>query len=183
MKRIYLDNQTATRASEGVIKGMIPFYREYFADVMSPYTPAQEQIPFIEKAYASLYKLLGAKKEDTIAFCSSGAEAVNQVVLAAYLDITRKSGKNHFVTSKIDEAPVIMAMHRLEPLGTLVKFADVEKSGAVSKKTIQEAITPRTALISLSWANGLTGVINPVQEIAAVCKERGILQRYCYIQL
>lgn len=129
----------------------------------------------IEEAYSALYNLVEAKKEDHFIFTSSGAEGVNHAVFAAYLDITRKTGKNHFVSGSLDEAPSIMAMSRLSEFGCVYEMAPANRQGVVTVQAVAETLTPRTAMVSLSWANGLTGVIQPVAEIAELCRERGIL--------
>lgn len=128
-----------------------------------------------EEAYASIYALLEAKKGDHFIFTSSGAEGVNHAVFAAYLDITRKMGKNHFICGSLDEAPAILSMSRLRELGCVHELAPANREGCISAQAVAETLTPRTAMVSLSWANGLTGVIQPVAEIAKVCKERGVL--------
>lgn len=175
MKRIYLDNQTTARPSQAVVKEMTPFFRERWGTIAAPHSLGQELFPAMEASLNALYKLLGAKDEDTILFTSSGAESVNHLIWSTYYDVTRHTGKNQFITSQIDEAPTIMSMGKLEELGCVIKLVDVNREGQASAKVIMEAITPRTALVSLSWANGMTGVIQPVNEIAAVCKSRGIL--------
>lgn len=129
----------------------------------------------LEEAYSALYHLVEAKKEDHFILTSSGAESVNHAIFAAYLDISRKTGKNHFVCTAIDEAPAIMAMNRLSELGCLYEMAPANHEGMVTAQTLAETLTPRTAMVSVSWANGLTGVIQPVAEMAQVCRERGIL--------
>ena len=129
----------------------------------------------MREAYAALYALVEAKKADHFIFTSSGAEAVNHAVFAAYLDITRKTGKNHFVCGSIDEAPAIMSMSRCHELGCVHEMAPANREGVVTAKAVAEALTPRTAMVSISWANGLTGVVQPVAEIAEVCRERGVL--------
>ncbi len=138
-----------------------------------PSTPLQQRA--IREAYLSLYAFCGASKEDHLIFTSSGAEAVNHVIWATYVDVTRKTGKNQFLCSNLDEAPTIMAMSRLQECGCLFHMVPSTPYGYVTAKEVAEKITPRTALLSLSWANGLTGVIQPVAEIAELCHERGIL--------
>jgi cysteine desulfurase len=83
-------------------------------------------------------------------------------------------GKNQFITAATDEAPAIMSIGRLEQFSCLGKMAPVNPQGQVTAHAIAETLTPRTALVSLSWANGLTGVINPIEEIAALCNDRGV---------
>ncbi len=172
---IYLDNATVTRPSEQVVSRMIPFFTEDWGSPSSPHRMGQRLWPAMEEAYRSLYALLGASEQDTILFTSSGTEAINQVLQSVFFDVTRATGKNHFVTSAIDEAPAILTLGHLEQLGAVSKAAAVTKSGHVTSELIGDALTPRTALVSLSWANALTGVVNPVAEIAALCKQRGIL--------
>lgn len=141
---------------------------------MSPHQMGQELFPAIDESYKAIYKLLGAKDEDTVVFTSSGAEAVNQAILSAYFDITKSTGRNQLITSSIDEAPAIMSVGRLEKLGCVGQMAEANEKGQITAEKLAESITPRTALVSLSWANGLTGVINPIAEISDLCKERGI---------
>ncbi len=171
---VYLDNSLTTRPSTETIGKMMPFFTHYWGHPSAPHTKGQELYAAIEESYRAIYTLLGAHEKDQFVFTSSGAEAINHVIQTAYYDITRPSGKNHYLTSSADEAPAIMAMGRLEQLNCVSKMIPVDREGKVTIANLSEVITPRTALISLSWANGLTGVIQPVAEIAALCQERGI---------
>lgn len=171
---IYLDNSATTLPSAQAVAKMLQFYSDRWGSPMSPHTKGQELFPVIEESYRSIYQLLGARESDNFVFTSSGAESVNQVILSGYFDITKQTGKNHFLTSTIDEASAIMSIGRLEKLDCVGRMIDADKKGHVTAQTIADSITPRTALISLSWANGLTGVINPIAEISDLCKERGI---------
>jgi cysteine desulfurase len=171
---IYLDNSMTTKPSTLSVSKMLQFYSDRWGSPMAPHLKGQELFPDIEESYRSIYRLLGAKDDDNFVFTSSGAEAVNQVILSGYLDITKQTGRNQFVTSTIDEAPAIMSIGRLEKFDCVGRMVDADKKGHVTAQAIIESITPRTAMISLSWANGLTGVINPIAEISDICKERGI---------
>ncbi len=175
MPAIHLDHNTTTRPSAAAVLGMQPFFRDMWGCPTASHKPSQDLLTHMEKSYRSIYALLGAKPDDQFVFTSSGAEAVNHVINSVYRDVTTQSGKNHFITSNIDEAPTIMAIGQLENLGCSGKMAEVNKDGVVTAHAIADAITPRTALVSLSWANGLTGVVNEVEDIAALCKHRGIL--------
>jgi cysteine desulfurase len=172
---IYLDNSMTTRPSEKSISKMLPFYTDKWGSTSSPHQMGQELFPAMEKSLQSIYALIGAKETSDFVFTSSGAEAVNQVILTCFLEVTRSTGKNQFITSTIDEAPTLMSIHRLEQLDCVGKYAKVNSHGVVTAESIADVITPRTALVSLSWANCLTGVINPMAEIAALCQSRGIL--------
>lgn len=171
---IYLDNNTTTHPSEKAVAKMVPFLTERWGVPSVPHLMGQQLLPAIEDALKGVYALIGAKESDDVIFTSSSAEGVNQVVLSTYFDVTVHTGKNQFITSVIDEAPAIMAMGRLEHLSCVGKMAAVDKHGRITAEAIAEAMTPRTALVSIGWANGLTGVINPINEIAAICKERGV---------
>lgn len=171
---IYFDHATATRPSEHALGRMLSLLTDQWGSPLSLHRMGQRLHAATEEGYRGLYTLLGASEEATVILTSSGAEAVNQVVQGTFLDVTRQTGKNQFVTSQIDEAPAIMAMGRLEQLGCVSKLAEVSQSGQVTSSTIADALSPRTALVSLSWANGLTGVVQPVAEIAELCRQRGV---------
>lgn len=171
---IYLDNSMTARPSEKAIARMLPFMTEMWGSPAAPHQMGQKLFPAIEENLRAIYKLIGANEHDDFVFTSSGAEAVNQAIFSTYFDVTRSTGKNHFITSHIDEAPALMSINRLQQLGCAGSLVEPNKQGVITAESISEAISPRTALVSLSWANGLTGIINPVKEIAAICAERGI---------
>ncbi|OJU82011.1 MAG: iron-sulfur protein [Chlamydia sp. 32-24] len=172
---IHLDNNTITKPSKKTIKAMMPYLEDKWGLPTSPYKMGQDLIVDLKGLYKKIYNFLGAKEEDTILFTSSGSEAINQVIWSTYLQIALKTGKNQFITSNVDEAAIILGLSRLEQLDCVVKTTKVNEQGYVTAKEVIEAMTPRTALVSLSWGNGLTGVIQPIAEIADICKERGVL--------
>jgi len=172
---IYFDNSMTTRPSASVVSAMMPFYSDKWGTPQAPHRGGEElMLPFAD-SYKAIYGLLGARDIDAFVFTSSAAEAINQVILSTYFDVTLTTGKNQFITSHIDEAPSIMAIGHLERLDCVGKMAFPNKKGQITREILSELITPRTAMISLSWANGLTGVINPIAEIASLCQERDIL--------
>lgn len=172
---IYLDNSFITRPSKETVSEMMPFLSDRWGSSSAPHGFGQKNLLQMEESYRAVYEMLGAEENDLFLFTSSGTEAVNQVIQGVYRDVTLETGKNHFLTSSIDEAPQIMAMHCLEKQGCVSRMIEVNDEGLVTAEAVGDAMTPRTALVSLSWANGLTGVIHPVEEIAKVCKERGVL--------
>jgi len=121
-----------------------------------------------------LFELAGAKKEDLFVFTSSGAEAVTQVLLSLFLEVSRKEGKCHFVTSLLEDAATLHMMKRLEELGCYVKIAPLNSRGEIDVLKLADLLNPRTALISVSMAQGLTGVIQPVEQIAQLAHSKGI---------
>ncbi len=174
MNIIYLDNSSTTRPSDQAVSQMMPYFTDKWGVPSVPHLMGQNLFPAIKESYKAIYDLLGASERDKVIFTSSGAEAVNHAMLSGYFDITQPTGKNQFITSSVDEAPQLMALNRLEQLGCLGTVVQVGPSGRLTKELLGDAIGPRTAMVSLSWANGLTGVIQPVEEISSLCKERGI---------
>ena len=175
MTTIYLDNSTTTRPSDQAVSAMMPYLTQMWGVPSAPHALGQQLYPALEESYRHLYALVGAGVEDTVIFTASGAEAVNTAIFSAYQDVTLTTGKNLFLTSAVDEASAIMSIERLETMACVGKMVEVNAAGVVTVDALGDAITPRTAMVSLSWANGLTGAIQPVEEIAALCRERGIL--------
>jgi cysteine desulfurase len=175
MKRsIYLDNGMTAKPSQEAISQMIPFYSHKWGTPSQPHQMGQELFLPLTESLKRLYHAVGAKEEHQFVFTSSGAEAINQVVFSAYHEITLPTGKNHFITSAIEEAPSLMSISRLEKMGCSATLIKPNQHGIITLQALTEAMTPRTALVSLSWASGLTGVIQPIQELAPLCKKRGV---------
>lgn len=174
-QRIYFDNAMASRPSDRALAKMVSYMTEKWGNPSAPHQVGQELYPAIEENFRAIYRLMGAKDEDSFVLTSSGAEAINQAIFSTYWEVTRTTGKNQYVTSLIEEAPTLMSIERLEQMGCVGKMVKPNEEGRITVELIAEAITPRTAMISLAWANGLTGVVNPINEIAAICKDRAII--------
>jgi cysteine desulfurase len=171
---IYLDNSSTARPSEKAVSAMMPYWTTHWGTPTTPHPKGQELYPALTEYYQMLYACIGAKENDQVILTSSGAEAVNHVIASVYRDVTLATGKNQFLTSKADEASSIMAISHLEPFGCVGKMIEVNGQGIATAQAVADCLSPRTALVSLSWANGLTGVIQPVAEIAELCRQRGV---------
>lgn len=174
MKFVYLDNSTTARPSGEAISKMLTFYSEKWGTPYQPHTLGQETFPPLKEALHSVYQLLGAIDQDTVVITSSSAEAVNQAIFSTFQNTSLMDGKNHFITTLIEEAPMMMSLRRLEALDCAATFLKPNAQGIITAKALTEAVTPRTAMLCLSWANGLTGVVQPIAELAEICKLRGI---------
>jgi cysteine desulfurase len=174
MTPIYLDNSTVAKPSEKSVSAMMPFLTTYWGTPSAPHQKGQELFPFLSDYFKTLYTFLGAHDSDRLVLTSSGAEAVNHAVMSAYRDVTLATGKNQFLASKTDEASSMIAIGRLETLGCVGKTLEVNEKGILTPEVLAHSLTPRTAFLSLSWANGMTGVIQPVHEIAQLCRQRGV---------
>lgn len=170
----YFDNSSVARPSPEALSKMLTFYTEKWGVTTQPHKMGNELIQPLTEALRSIYKLLGATDNDAVIMTSSGAEAINHAILSTYQDVSLTEGRNHFITASTEDAPFLMSFNRLTTFGAATTFLKPDSHGIISAKAIIEAITPRTAMIALSWSNGLTGVIQPIQEIAEICKLRGI---------
>jgi cysteine desulfurase len=174
VKTVYLDNSTVARPSPEAVSKMLSFFSDKWGSLTQPHQKGQELFSDLQQAWQAVYDLLGASRRSTIVLTSSGAEAMNHAILSTYQDVALTQGKNHFITALTDEAPAIMSLNRLEAFGCAATFIKPNAQGLITREMLSEVITPRTALIALSWANGLTGVVQPILEIAELCQMRGI---------
>ena len=131
--------------------------------------------PSAERCKQMIYDLVGAEPKDSFLFTSSGAEAIASVHWTAFMEVARKDGKTHFITCGIEDASCLQSLKRLEDLGCFVKIAPLDKEGKIDLVQLAELISPRTAMISISIAHGLTGIVQPIEEIALMAKDRGVL--------
>lgn len=175
MEEIYLDYQTTTPPRQESLNALFSSLENEWGSTSSFHRLGDRQNLEYRNAISQIYKALSIEKDHDFVFTSSGVEAINHAIFATYLHRTQTSGRNHFVTSQIDEAGIMMSLNRLqEHFNCSFSMTPVDQNGMLSVKAIAEAITPRTALVCISWACGLTGVIHPIEEIASLCYERGI---------
>lgn len=172
---IYLDHHSATRPCAAALERMTPYFQEHWGASFAPHRMGQELIAVAQGRYPIIYDLVGAQKNDRFVFTSSGAEALNQVFWSIFFEKGRKEGKTHILISAIEEAPTMQMAKRLEELGCTIKVVPVNEAGQIDLEQLRQLINPRTALISVTMANGLTGVIQPVDEIVQIAKEKNVL--------
>jgi cysteine desulfurase len=168
---IYLDNNATTSVAPEVIEAMLPFFTEYWGNASSAYTFGHQLGKEIERSRESLAKLINADPREII-FTSCGTESNNTAIQSA---LTTNPGKRHVVTTAVEHSSVLNHGKHLQKLGCEVTFLGVERDGSLDLHLLQEAIRPDTAIVSIMWANNETGVLFPVEEIAAICQSRGVL--------
>ncbi len=172
---IYLDHHSATRPCSAAIERMAPYLQEHWGASFAPHRFGQELAADCADAYRTIGDFFGSGEKDRFVFTSSGAEAVNQVLWSVFLEVSRKEGKCHFTASCLEDAPTMQSLKRLEELGSYVKIAPVNGQGQIDVAELAKQINPRTALISVTAAQGLTGVIQPIEEIVHLAKEKKVL--------
>lgn len=172
--RIYLDNHTATKPCKEAVDILHFMNREKWASITSPHQMGQELYPHVDSSIEDLYVLLGAP--DTYSFCltSGTQENLSQILFSHYIDVVRETGKNQFLTLETEDVFSFSALRRLETLGCSYKMMPLDENGHLTPSTLESFLKPRTSLLTMSWASSLTGVIQPLEEITAFCKEKEI---------
>jgi cysteine desulfurase len=172
MKSAYLDHTSATPVKKEVMEAMIPYFMERFANPSNVYDIGSEAKLAVEQSRASVAGLIGAKDQEII-FTSSGAEANNLAIKG--IALARKKQGNHIVVSSIEHHSVLNSARFLERLDYEVTFLPVDEYGLVSPENLTKVIRPETILVSIMHANNEIGTIEPISEMGAICKDRGII--------
>ena len=171
-KFIYLDNAATTRPYPEVIQAMIKFSEEKFYNPSSLYSLAMEVRREIEAARIKIAKTLNCSQEE-ILFTSGGTEA-NNWAIKGILQKYKSKGR-HIITSTIEHHSVLNLCHYLAKKGWDVTFLPVDKYGLVNVNAVKEAIRDDTALVTIMFANNEIGTIEPIKDIASICRERGVV--------
>ena len=145
-------------------------YLDHENGVDSVETPYAKGVKHPER----LRELLGLAPDDTLSLTGSGAEAITEVFYSQYLDHIYQSGKTHFIATTTEEATVQLLLKRFEKLGCTYTLIKPNEKGQVTAEMIAAAVNPRTSLVSMSWANPLTGVVHPIWEISEMLSARGV---------
>ena len=168
---IYLDNNATTPIDPRVQKKMTEFLKEHFGNPSSLYPIGRAVKEIVTEARDTIAGALGAKRTE-IFFTGSGTEADN-FAIRGVMDAMPE--KNEFITSTIEHPAVIETANYLERKGVHVTLIPVDPTGMVDLDSLQKAISPKTALISLMHANNELGTIQPIQEVVKMAKEAGVL--------
>ena len=171
MNRIYLDHAATTPMRREVIEAMQPYLNQYFGNPSSLHHFGKEAASAINDAREKTAHMLGARPDEVV-FVSGGTESDNLAVLGvAYAN--RDRGK-HIITTQIEHYAVLEPCRFLEREGWRVTYLPVDRSGMVDPEDVREAMTDETVLISVMHANNEIGTIQPLNEIGAIAKERGV---------
>jgi len=169
---IYFDNHATTQVDPRVVQAMLPYFTEKFGNAASrnhPFGWAGEEA--VENARAQVASLIGATPKEII--FTSGATESDNLMIKGVAEMYREKG-NHIITQAIEHKAVLDTCKRLEKEGFEVTYLPVGKDGRVNPEDVRKAITPKTILITIMYANNEIGVINPIQEIGKIAKEHGI---------
>ncbi|MBQ9129744.1 MAG: cysteine desulfurase NifS [Clostridia bacterium] len=170
---IYLDNAATTKISKTALEAMLPYYEEIYGNPSSLHTAGQRAAEALLEARTRMARLLSCAPNE-LYFTSGGSEADNQALLTAAA-IGAKKGKKHIVSTAFEHHAVLHTLKKLEKEGFEVTLLDVHEEGIVSPLQVKNAIREDTCLVSVMYANNEIGTIQPIKEIGAVCREKGVL--------
>ncbi len=173
MKKIYLDHNATAPLDPLVLEAMLPYYKELFGNASSVHEFGRLARKCIDEARAKVASFLGAKDVDEIVFTGSGTEADNFAIKGA-ADALKAKG-NHIITSSIEHQAVLNTCKFLEKASYKVTYLKVDKFGVINLEELEKAITDKTILISVMFANNEMGTIEPVLDIAKIAKQKGVL--------
>jgi cysteine desulfurase len=171
MRKCYFDHAATNPLHPAVLEAMMPYFREEFGNALSVYDLGMRARTAIETARGHVGSLINAKPA-TIVFTSSGVEANNFALRGAAL--ARRQQGNHLIVSKVEHHSILNSGRFLEKSGFVVTYLPVDQYGLVDPETLKKAITDQTTVISITHASREIGTIEPIRELAAIAKERGI---------
>ena len=172
MKGAYLDNASATPVRKEVFEAMLPYFSEQFGNPSNVYDLGTKVKAAMEAARTNVATLIGADPAQII-FTSSGAEA-NNLALKGVAFARQKKGK-HIIVSSIEHHSVLNSARFLERLDFEATFLPVDKNGLVEPERLAKVIRPETILVSIMHANTEIGTIEPISELAAICREKDVV--------
>lgn len=173
MNTVYVDNAATTRLSDHALKAMMPFMQDVYGNPSSLHHIGQIAKEYLVDARERVAKCLNASPNE-IYFTSGGSEADNQAILTAAYNGARR-GKKHIISSKFEHHAVLHTLDKLAKEGFEIQLLDVYKEGIVRLDDLKNAIREDTALVTIMSANNEVGTVQPVAEIGALCKEKGVV--------
>ena len=168
-KLIYLDNNATTKVDDKVVEVMLPYFSDFYGNPSSMYDFGGKNSKVIKEARETIKEFFGAEQSKEIYFTASGSESANMAIRGV---LSENKAMNHIITTKVEHACVLNLYKQLEKEGYSVTYVGVNAVGEINKEELYNAITEKTALVSIMYANNETGVIFPVEEIAEVVKSK-----------
>ncbi len=167
----YFDNNATTRVAPEVLEAMLPFLTEHWGNPSSAYWFGHELAARIDQARAQIAALLNAEPRELV-FTSCGTESNNSAIHSA---LATQPQKRHVLTTAVEHSATLKYCQFLQKQGYAVTFLPVDAEGRLDLRLLEQSIRPDTAIVSVMWANNETGVLFPVEQIADICKTKGVL--------
>lgn len=172
--RVYADNAATTYISETALNTLVDCLKNYNSNPNSLHTEGQITAEKLAESREKVAKAINAANPNEIYFTSGGSEADNQALLSA-ARVLKDKGKKHLVSLNIEHHAILHTLKKLEKEGFEVTLLAPESNGIVDVNKVRDAIREDTALVSIMFANNEMGAIQPIPEIGAICKEKGVL--------
>lgn len=170
---IYADNAATTKMSDVAVKAMLPYLQEIYANASSVHLLGQRSAAALFGARQQAAQVLNCAPKEVF-FTSGGSEADNQALISAAA-LGKKQGKYHIVSTAMEHHAILHTLEALQAEGFTVTLLRPQADGIVTATQVAEAITDTTCLVSVMYANNETGAIQPIREIGALCRKRGVL--------
>lgn len=170
---IYADNAATTKMSDIAVQAMLPYLQEIYANASSVHLLGQRSAAALFSARQQVAQVLNCAPKEVF-FTSDGSEADNQALISAAA-IGKKQGKCHIVSTAMEHHAILHTLEALQAEGFTVTLLRPQADGIVTATQVAEAITDTTCLVSVMYANNETGAIQPIREIGALCRKRGVL--------
>lgn len=171
--QVYLDNAATTKMNQAAIRAMLPYLDTYFGNPSSLHSAGQAAAEALADARARIARCIGCKAEELL-FVSGGSEADNQAILSAAVR-GAKIGKKHIVSTAFEHHAVLHTLEKLRKEGFEITLLDVHENGIVLPEQVAAAVRADTCLVSIMYANNEIGTVQPIREIGAVCREKGVV--------
>jgi cysteine desulfurase len=168
---IYLDNNATTRTDPAVVSAMMPYLTEEYGNPSSAYRFGKKSADAVEHARAQVAALLGCEPKE-ILFTSCGTESNNSAIASA---LSLDPDRQHVITTRVEHSAITKHCEWLAKRGIEVTWLGVDENGHIDLNELERAIRPDTAIVSTMWANNETGVIFPIEEIAAIVHRKRVL--------
>lgn len=172
--RVYADNAATTKISPSALKVMVDAYQHQFGNPSSLHRFGQEALSLLNSSRIKIINDIGAIHHDYLIFTSGGSEADNQAI-----EIFKREGlrthKKHIISSKIEHHAILHSLERLANEGFEIELLDVDENGLINPESLKKAIRADTVGVSIMFSNNEIGTVEPIKEIGAICKDKGVL--------
>ena len=173
MTRIYADNAATTKISQTAMAAMISAMENTYGNPSSLHQIGMEANGALQSAREQISRCIGCMPKE-IYFTSGGTESDNQAILSAAV-LGERKGKKHILSTRFEHHAVLHTLEKLEKQGFEIQLLEVGEEGMVTAEQVEKAIRPDTCLVTVMSANNEVGSVLPIEEIGAVCRERGVL--------
>lgn len=171
--QVYADNAATTKLSDTAFQAMLPYLKDTYGNASSLYRIGQDAHHGVQAARETVAAVLNAEPSE-IYFTSGGSEADNWAIKGV-AELMAKKGKKHIITTSFEHHAVLHTVKKLEQYGFEITYLPVYEDGIVKVEDVKNAIREDTALVTVMYANNEIGTVQPIAEIGAVCREKGVL--------